>query len=147
MNMHEIIKTQLNQIVPFAKHIGVEITQVGDGTATGTLALAPEKMNHIQTMHAGAVYTLGEAVSGAAMSGAFADRILELKPVAASGQIEYLQVTKGNLTATGQTSETPETLRAQLDADGKARFAVNVRFSDETGEETARMVVEWAVKK
>jgi uncharacterized protein (TIGR00369 family) len=145
--MHEMIRAQLNQMVPFAKHIGVDITEVGEGTAKGTLELAPEKMNHIETMHAGAVYTLGEAVSGAAMSGAFAEKILALKPVAASGKIDYLKITKGNLVATGSTDKSAAELNKLLDDEGKARFAVNVSFQDETGEETARMVVEWAVRK
>ncbi|WP_306250913.1 PaaI family thioesterase [Parvularcula sp. IMCC14364] len=147
MNMRDAMKIQLIEMVPFAKSIGVVLTDMGDGTAEGTLELRPDLMNHIQTMHAGVMYSLGETVSGAAMTGAFADQILGLTPVAAEASIQYTKKAKGGLRATGKTDQSGETLRALVEKDGKARFRVTVTFFDETDAEVGNMNVEWAIRK
>ncbi len=147
MNMYDAMKTQMIEMVPFAKNIGVVLTEMGDGTAEGTLEIKPELMNHIQTMHAGVIYSLGETVSGAAMTGAFAEQILGLTPVAAEATIHYTKKAKGSLRATGKTDQSGETLRRLVEQDGKARFKVAVTLFDETEAEVGKMTVEWAVKK
>ena len=73
MTPYDMIKAHLSKAVPFANHTGVVIEELAAGTARATLALRPEVSNHIGTMHAGAVFTLAEAASGAAMAGAFAN--------------------------------------------------------------------------
>jgi acyl-coenzyme A thioesterase PaaI-like protein len=67
--MHDLILTDRRQAVPFARHVGVELLTMGDGEASAQLAKRPEGLNHIATHHAGALFTLVEAASGAAMAG------------------------------------------------------------------------------
>lgn len=145
--MYDMIKQQMMQTIPFARHVGVEIDAVGDGTATCRVPLNDDTLNHIGTVHAGAMFTLGETASGAACAGAFAAQILNLKPVAASSTIDYLKKAKGGLTAVGRTEDDTDTLRAALKADGKVRFPVKVAFTDEAGEEVAVMRVDWHVSQ
>ena len=47
-----------NQMVPFASHVGVNVDEVGPGTARVTLPEGPERMNHV------AVPARGRAVHG-----------------------------------------------------------------------------------
>jgi acyl-coenzyme A thioesterase PaaI-like protein len=101
--------------------------------------------NHIGTPHAGAMFTLGEAASGAAMAGAFAADLLSLRPVAAEAQIGYLKVAKGDLVAEARIEGEAEALNAALKADGKVSFPVHVAITDETGAEVTRMTVAWHV--
>ncbi|MGV6800324.1 MAG: PaaI family thioesterase [bacterium] len=144
--LFEMVRSTLQTIVPFARTIGVDITEVGDGSAAAQLEFAPERANHIGTMHAGAVYTLGEAASGAACAGVFAEQLMTLRPVAAEATIKYIKVSKGSMTATAHTDRPAEELRADLSRNGKTRFNVQVSLRDETGADTAEMMVAWAVK-
>ena len=83
MTLYETIRTQMTSTVPFARHAGVTITEVADGRAFARLPETPESVNHIGSQHAGALFTLGETASGAAMAGAFAQVLLAIRPVAA----------------------------------------------------------------
>merc|ERR1739841_235484 len=49
-------------------------------------------------MHAGAMFTLGEAASGAALGGVLGDQLLAVRPVAADASIKYLKTGKTDLT-------------------------------------------------
>ncbi len=50
----------------FAKLLGITITSLGEGTATGEMMLKKEHMNGADIAHGGAIFTLGDTVFGAA---------------------------------------------------------------------------------
>lgn len=146
-NPYDFIRAHLMATVPFASHTGVVIDEVGPGTARAHLPHRPETANHIGTPHAGAVFTLGETVSGAAMAGAFADILLELRPVAAEAQIGFLKLAKGDLVAEGRIDADPAALRQTLAEAGKVAFPVLVTVRDSEGTEVNRMTVSWHVSR
>jgi acyl-coenzyme A thioesterase PaaI-like protein len=147
MSVYALIRAQLASTIPFARHVGVELVEIADGLAEAQLAQSPTSVNHIGSQHAGALFTLGEAASGAAMAGAFASQILAIRPVAGLAEIQYTRIAKGVVTATARLAEAADNVRSRLEADGKAAFDVNVSLSDEAGEEVAKMKVTWHVKK
>lgn len=147
MSLHEMIRAQLAATVPFATHVGVEIAEVGDGRAAARLGQAPTTVNHIGTQHAGALFTLGEAASGAAMAGAFATRLAQVRPVAGAAEIRYLRIAKGTITAAAALSDDVAALTGTLEAEGKVAFDVDVTMRDEAGEDVATMKVAWHLKK
>jgi acyl-coenzyme A thioesterase PaaI-like protein len=147
MSIYDIVKAQLGTAVPFAAHTGVELVEVAPGKGVASLAQSDTSINHIGSQHAGALFTLGEAASGAAMAGTFADIMMIIRPVAAEANITYLKVAKGTITATARTVDTPETLTAALNHDNKVRFDVLVVLTDEAGTEVAKMTVAWHVRK
>jgi len=77
---YDLIRQQLGKTVPFARHAGVEIEKIGKGYSVVHLPFRPEGLNHIGTQHAAALFALGETASGAAMAGAFAPILLEVRP-------------------------------------------------------------------
>lgn len=145
MTPYETIKTHLDAAVPFATHVGVTLLEIGDGTARAELVQRPETSNHIQSMHAGAMFTLGEAASGAAMAGALAPVILQMRPVAATAQIGFVKIAKGRLTAQAKTSRDGAALMATLQEAGKVAFDVTVDIQDESGDTVVEMTVNWHV--
>ncbi|WP_119422392.1 PaaI family thioesterase [Desertibaculum subflavum] len=147
MNMFDTIKAHLATAVPFAGLAGVELTELGPGRATARLVQRPDLCNHLGTFHAGALFTLGETASGGAMTGAFAEQILSVRPVAAEARITYAKAARGTLTATATATEAPELLKARLDAEGKVLFDVTVDIADEQGQLVAGMTVAWHVRK
>jgi acyl-coenzyme A thioesterase PaaI-like protein len=135
----------LSKTVPFARHAGVEIEIVDKGRAIAHLPFRPEGLNHIGTQHAAALFAVGEAASGAAMAGAFARILLEIRPVAAEAAIRFLSVAKGPVRAEASVTGNADDLVSAVKADGKSVFQVAVNLTGEDGTKVGEMTVGWHV--
>lgn len=147
MTPFEMIKGHMSASIPFASHVGVVIEEVADGTARTTLEQRTETSNHIASQHAGALFTLGEAASGAAMAGGFVEMMMQIRPVAAKAEIAYTKVSKGKITAHGEVRGDVSALKAELNENDRVQFPVHVSMTDEEGNEVATMSVDWHLKK
>lgn len=145
MTPFDALKAQLSVAVPFAAHVGVELETISAGEATATLGQTRETSNHIATMHAGALFTLAEAASGAAMAGLFLERLAGVRPVAASATIDFVKPARGAVTAHAAVDAEGAELLAALASEGRVRFPVKVRMVNAEGREVARMSVDWHV--
>ncbi|KIN64924.1 hypothetical protein Z946_3819 [Sulfitobacter noctilucicola] len=145
MTPYDMIKANLDTAVPFANHVGVRLLELGDGTASATLDQRDEVSNHINSVHAGAMFTLGEAASGAAMAGALAPVILDMRPVAAVANIAFKKIAIGTLTAYAKTSQDGASLMQTIADDGKVAFDVTVDVQDASGDTVVEMAVNWHV--
>lgn len=143
--MRDMILAHLRQSVPFAAHVGVELVSVGDGEGVAQLAEAPHGLNHVGTHHAGALFTLAEAASGAAMAGALAPVLLSVRPVAASAKIDYRKPARGLIRATARVAGEAAALLATLQDEGKVRFTVAVDLANADGAIVATTEVDWHV--
>jgi len=146
MTVYEMIRQRITASVPFARHTGIGIAKISDGIGETRLKQRDHNLNHVGTQHAGALFTLGEAASGAAMAGAFAPVISEIRPMASNAQIAYLATAKGEIAATGQTSKPSLELLTEFRDKGRVAFDVNVELFDEHGEIVATMTVNWHVQ-
>ncbi|MEP3843987.1 MAG: DUF4442 domain-containing protein [Paracoccaceae bacterium] len=146
-NPYELIRAQLSKMVPFANEVGIELGPISDGEATATLTQRPETSNHIQSIHAGAMFTLGEAASGSALAGAIAPVLLNCRPVAKDAQISFKKIAKGTLTASAKTSRPGSEILAELNTEGKIVFDVNVDIQNEQGDTVAEVKVTWHVRQ
>lgn len=143
--MKEMILEHLRHGVPFASHVGVELLSMDEGVGEARLEEQPQGLNHVATHHAGALFTLAEAASGAAMAGAFLPVLATIRPVTANAAIRYLRPARGTITATAQVETPAATLLDQLKASGKVEFRVGVVLRNSTGKEVASMDVDWNV--
>ena len=50
----------------FAKHLGIEVYDVGDGKAKGRMTIQKHHLNSAGTLHGGAIFALADAVFSAA---------------------------------------------------------------------------------
>jgi uncharacterized protein (TIGR00369 family) len=145
MDNFQSLRAQLAQAVPFARHAGVEITEIADGFAVAQLTQSEPLSNHLGSVHAGAIFTLGETASGAAMIGAFAQIATMIRPIATSANISYLKLGRGTIKARARTGISGADLRHQLDANGLVTFEVNVDVEDARERVIAQLVVSWRV--
>lgn len=145
-DMYAMIARQLGTSVPFALHAGVEITEVADGRASAKVSPSAERLNHVQSMHAGVLFTLGETCSGAAMAGAIAPVLMQVRPLAATAEIKYLSVAKDNVFATAKTSIPGEEIISRLKNEGRIAFDVEVELTNGADEKIAEMTVGWHVR-
>jgi len=143
----DALRAGLSQAIPLNQHLGLEIVEIADGRGVVRLPDDERLRNHVGSQHAGGLFSAGEAASGGAFVGAFAEHMGTLTPLARSAQIEYLKLAKGPITATATLAGGAVPLLEQLEADGRVQFPVQVELNDEQGEEVARMTVEWHVRR
>ena len=64
--------SELFDRMPFNDHLGIDITEIGDGHAVGELELSAEHSSNPERMiaHGGVTYALADTVGGAAVVGA-----------------------------------------------------------------------------
>jgi acyl-coenzyme A thioesterase PaaI-like protein len=106
----------------------------------------PALVNHVGSQHAGGLFSAGEAASGAAFVGAFAEKMGEITPLAQRAEIEYRKIARGPITATARL-DGAEAQVAELEAEGVTRFPVAVELTDGKGTVVAAMTVHWHVKR
>jgi acyl-coenzyme A thioesterase PaaI-like protein len=143
----DAVRAGLEQAIPFNGHLGLEVVAVSEGSGSVRLPEEPQLLNHVGSQHAGALFTAGEAASGAAFVGSFLERMGEITPLAKSASIDYRKIAKGPIVATGTLSEDKAALLDRLDADGRVEFKIDVSLKDAEDLEVAAMTVDWHVRK
>ena len=141
--VYDRIKQQMMDTLPFVRLLGISIDDIGAGTSKVSMPEDPKLHNHLGTQHAGALFTLAETASGAAMAGGFAELILGLRPVAKESRIQYQKLARGATRAEGRVPGDLAVLKAQLAQDGKVAFPVAVDIFDAEGTLAAQVTVDW----
>lgn len=144
---YDALRDGLAQAIPYNSHLELQFVEVADGSGAVRLPDEEKLRNHVGSQHAGGLFSAGEAASGAAFVGAFAERMSEITPLARSAEIEYLKLAKGAITATATLGQDKDELIAKLDEDGRVEFPIEVELTDEDGQAVARMSVAWHVRK
>jgi acyl-coenzyme A thioesterase PaaI-like protein len=144
---YEAVRHGLEQAIPYNRHLGLAVAEVADGRGVVRLPEEDHLKNHVGSQHAGALFSAGEAASGAAFVGAFAERMGDITPLARSAEISYRKLARGPITATGTLGEAKAALLERLDADGKVEFPVEVDLADAEGNTVAAMTVHWHVRR
>ncbi len=145
-SVFEFIREMLGSIVPFATHVGVGVDRVGDGTAVATLPDAEQLKNHVGTQHAGALYTVAEAASGAAMAGAMAPFVADAVSVVKQSSSRFTAPARGPITATAVATRDAAEVRGEYEKAGRTAFTMQVTLTDEAGTSVAAMDFEWVVR-
>ena len=141
--VYERIKQHMMDTLPFVSLLGIRIDEIGAGTSRVSMPVDPKLNNHLGSHHAGALFTLAETASGAAMAGGFADLITGLRPVAKESRIQYLKLAKGATRANGKVPGDIAALKQTLQAEGKLAFPVEVEVFDAESTLVARVQVDW----
>jgi acyl-coenzyme A thioesterase PaaI-like protein len=144
---YEAVRDGLQAAIPYNNHVGVEYVEVADGKGVVRLPDADTLKNHVGSQHAGALFSAGEAASGGAFVGAFAQQMGAITPLARSAEIRYLKLAKGEITATGRLTANTGELLERLDSEGRVEFPVEVEMTDGDGATVAEMTVRWHVRK
>ena len=144
--MYTMMRTFFEENVPYAKHSGIELLEIASGHGTAKLPDWRETQNHMGTQHAGALFTLGEAASGAASVSLFADKVLMVRAAIASATIEYVRGARGEIKAFGKLRGDGEEILAEFNNEGRVSYVVDVSLIDAKDREVAKMEVHWSVQ-
>jgi acyl-coenzyme A thioesterase PaaI-like protein len=143
----DAVAAGLNQAIPFNRHVGLVVEEVAPGRGVVTLPDGEHLHNHVGSQHAGGLFSAGEAASGGAFLGAFAEHLGGLTPLAKSASIDYRKIARGPITAVGTLDADVNALLAAIEADGRVEFPVEVEMKDGDGNVVATMTVHWHVRR
>ncbi len=132
-------------MIPFNKPHRFQIVRLQPGTAAVSAALTRANRNHIGTMHACALATIGEFAAGLALLGAFSPT--EYRLIMSRLEVDYLRRADGPVTA---ESALPDADRAQLQghlqAEGKAERVMTAHLRNGAGDLVAEVRTHWQMK-
>jgi acyl-coenzyme A thioesterase PaaI-like protein len=143
----DAVAAGLNQAIPFNRHVGLVVEEVAPGRGVVTLPDGEHLHNHVGSQHAGGLFSAGEAASGGAFLGAFAEHLGGLTPLAKSASIDYRKLARGPITAVGTLDADVDALIAAIEADGRVEFPIEVEMTDGDGNVVATMTVHWHVRR
>ncbi|MEL7040525.1 MAG: DUF4442 domain-containing protein [Pseudomonadota bacterium] len=144
--MYELMKAFFEENVPYAKLTGIELLVIADGHGAAQLPDRPETKNHIGTQHAGALFTLAEAASGAACVSLFADKIAVVRASITEATISYVRSARGAIRAEGRLRRDGKEILSEFSNLGLVTYGVDVSLTDAEGREVASMDVTWRIK-
>ena len=143
---YEAVAAGLNQAIPFNRHLGLVVEEVAPGRGVVTLPDGEHLHNHVGSQHAGGLFSAGEAASGGAFLGAFAEHLGGLTPLAKSASIDYRKIARGPVTAVGVLDADVDALLASIESDGRVEFPIGVEMTDSEANVVATMTVHWHVR-
>jgi acyl-coenzyme A thioesterase PaaI-like protein len=129
--------------LPFNRLLNLQST--GDDAHLLRLPVGGQYLNHLGTVHAGALLALAEAGSGEfllrSLGGAKG-----VVPVVRRLEAKFRKPANGAVTASASVAEGAlDELRAGLAAKGRALISVNVELHDESGAHVLSASVEWFI--
>ncbi|NUR90256.1 MAG: DUF4442 domain-containing protein [Nonomuraea sp.] len=136
----------LLESVPFARTVGVEFDKVEDGFAACRLPDRVELHNHVAGPHAGALFTLAESASGAAMLSALGDQLSRAVPLTTQATVHYRKFAQGEIRAEARLQASREDVVARLDAGERPEFDVSVSLTDAAGVVVSEVTVRWTLR-
>lgn len=142
----EALRAGFGAMVPFATHVGTEFVALDGTRCVVRLPEAEHLTNHLQAQHAAALFTAAETASGGSFLAAFADVMGEATPVVQEMTIRYQKVARGPIDAEA-TFPDSAAARAALDAEGVARFPIEVILRDGAGETVCEATAHWHVRR
>ncbi|MFI6395620.1 DUF4442 domain-containing protein [Nonomuraea sp. NPDC050547] len=134
------------QTVPFANTLGVVFDKVSDGYALCRLPDRADLHNHVAGPHAGALFTLAESASGAAMLSALGDQLSRAVPLATGATIRYRKLAMGEVTAEAHLQVERSEVVGRLDAGERPEFEVAVELKNAEGVLVSEMTVSWTLR-
>ncbi len=129
------IRRLVETAIPFVSRSGLRVLEMRPGYVKLRMPFEGNQ-NHVGTMYAGALFTLGEIPGGALCYCTFDPR--KYFPLAKEITIRYRKpVTTDAVIEMGLTAEEVARIQRDLDANGKADFVVEADIVDASGEPAA----------
>lgn len=130
--------------IPFVKT--VRLTRSADGLLQ--LQMAPEVSNHLNTLHAGAQFTLTESAAGQLLIESFPELVGKMVPLLRESQIKFKRPANTAVTAFASiTAEASQSLLDQIQRRGRGSIEVQVDVKDSAAKITCSASFNWYIQK
>lgn len=132
--------------IPFCQHLGLEAVQVANVRSVG-LKSAAHHQNHLETIHAGVLYTVAETAAGQAVIDSFPQLAEDAIVVLHSASVKYHQPGRETAHAVADLDEDScQKFLPRFQRRGMGRILVHVKVMEST---TLLMsgTYAWAIRK
>jgi uncharacterized protein (TIGR00369 family) len=127
------LKTFIEEQFPFTKKCGIKVVEVSEGRAVVALPPDDTNMNHLGSVHAGALFTLAETTSGVCTASAV--DFTRLVPIVKEGRCKYKKLARGVITGAAEWGAAERAaVAAEAEREGKANFTLRFTLTNEEGE-------------
>ena len=128
--------------IPFVKHIGIE-----NENNMLSLSFSDNILNHINTIHASAQFTLAETQSGIQLQKLFPELEGKVVPVLRDAQIKYKKPAQEKIVAFSSVEdEAVEKFRSQFERKGRGSLQITVEIKDVNGVLTCQGFFTWFIQ-
>jgi uncharacterized protein (TIGR00369 family) len=141
----ERIRAIANEIVPFRRFVGIDITEIGTNQSAVEIPDRPELTNQAGAVHAGALFLAADLAGAAALAGALAPRLARFEYfVVRDAHSTFRRPARGRIRAVGLADE--REVRRVLAGSGPERFDLDVKalLYDDAGTLVARFLFDYA---
>jgi len=130
--------------IPFIKKIGIRRAS----ESTLKLEFKGDIKNHINTIYAGAVFSLAEASSGELLQKRFPHLVDKVVPVLRGSEIKFKKTATSDISASSSVSdECFYKFNDQFSRKGRASIVVDVEVRDSKGDVTCVASYNWFIQK
>ncbi len=134
------------QMVPYALELGFEVVEAEPGRALCALPERNGLLNHLGTVHAGALFTFAESAAGAVVICSL--DVTRYVPMVKDGRIDYRRLARGRLTADARLDlARAAEYAATAERDGKVFFPYEIEIKDAAGETCAVASFTYRLRK
>jgi thioesterase domain-containing protein len=127
VNMAELFKAG----IPFATRSGIEALKLEKESIELLMPMGPNR-NHVGTMYAGALFTLGEMMGGAVAMVYFIEH--NLIPIVKAFNIKFTKPATTDITTSyAMPDEDVKRIIAECEEKGKADYSIKLELKDKTG--------------
>lgn len=130
--------------IPFNKLIG--ICFANDSDYLLQLDAKPEYLNHLNTVHAAALFALAEGSGGQFLLNAFPDTSQQVIPVVRKVEVVYKKPAQGKVRSQAKLKDDSiERIKEELNQKGKVQLTTTVELFDEQKNKVFTANFEWFV--
>lgn len=137
---------QMPTVVPMVGTLDIEFLELDPQRVVLRLPDEPAYRNHLGGPHAGAMFTLAETATGALVLGNFGPLMDRVTPLAVEASIRYTRVAMGPLYAEALMDDTPESIRARVEAGERPEWPIRVTLATEDWTVTGEASFLWTLR-
>jgi acyl-coenzyme A thioesterase PaaI-like protein len=132
--------------IPFNSFLGIKYSDDKDFILE--IEKSDKYLNHINTVSAGAQFSLAEATSGEFLLRTFSEYVDNIVPVVRKVELKYKKPAEGRIKSkASMDNEMIEKVRNDIVNKGRSVLTVNVELFDDNNNQTLQSEFEWFVQK
>lgn len=140
-----IFSRLMQEVIPFNRSHGISVVELSPSSCKVYLPEKYRNKNHLRTMHACAIATAAEYVSGLNVVQAF--DMEKYRLIMSRIEVDYVRRPNGFCTAESGISESQMSqINSELDTEGVSKFSLVSNVTDSKNETVAFATIHWQVK-
>ena len=141
---YEQIRRTVDTLVPFVNLAGVRLTELSADSAVAEIPARENVLNHVGTVHAGALFLAAEVACAGAFSGAVAPRLQHVRTfLLRDTRTTFFRPARGRIRATGTISSPMLPAAVQRGTEEQFEITGKALLHDDKGALVAKVDLEY----